>query len=607
MQREGESPKPGFLGLPLLVGAVGAVGLGFAAAAATTLAQSPPSLETWLGIAVLLAAALLAERFPVPISGVNAGAVSLAAVFIVAAGYLDGWALALLVACAARGFVEVTQHRPLKKVIYNCSTYGLAAAAAGFAARLAPHTANVAWLVADTFVGSTAFYVVNVVLIAFVIACAARKPLRWVLSQTVRSTALAFAIMFSVCLMLDGLWQRSPVLSATLLGPLLAIGLYQRSADRERKAIELALTDPLTGLGNYRHFQARLEHVLDDADLNGSQVSLAVLDLDDFKRINDGYGHPTGDRVLAAVGECIRRGGEGFRLGGDEFALLLPGCAEQEALNVVSRVFIRFTKNQPDTSLATTVSAGVATYPANGLERGQLVRAADRALYTAKASGRNAVRAYRPDVIELSERRISDEADRRARLNAASCLARTIQVRDAYTGDHSEAVADLAARLGLHLGLSAEQAELIRLAGRVHDLGKLAIAEDVLCKPGVLSVEERRTIETHSEIGFRMLASLGIEPVATWVLHHHERWDGTGYPNGLQGDEIPLGSRILMVADAYEAMTSDRVYRERMPAEAAIAELEGGSGHQFDPAVVDALIELVAAPRLPARAALRIA
>ena len=196
-------------------------------------------------------------------------------------------------------------------------------------------------------------------------------------------------------------------------------------------------------------------------------------------------------------------------------------------------------------------------------------------------------------MIELSESRTAAQADRRARLNAASCLARTIEARDAYTSDHSDAVAELAARLALELGLSPEEAELMRLAGRVHDLGKVAIAEDVLCKPGPLSWDERQTIETHSEVGFRMLSSLGIEPVALWVRHHHERWDGTGYPTGLAGDAIPIGSRILAVADAYEAMTSDRVYQDGMPEDEAVAELARCADTQFDPRVVDALFALV--------------
>jgi diguanylate cyclase (GGDEF)-like protein len=320
-----------------------------------------------------------------------------------------------------------------------------------------------------------------------------------------------------------------------------------------------------------------------------------VLDLDEFKAINDQHGHPSGDRALAAVGECLRRDGNGFRLGGDEFALLFPGLAEDEALAIVSRVVLRVTTTQVDPGLAVTVSAGVATYPSDGLQRSQLLRAADRALYTAKGAGKNAVRGYRPDVIELSERRRAEEGDRRARLNAASCLARALEVRDAYTSDHSTAVGDLAARIAVRLGLGAEEAELIRLAGRVHDLGKLAIAEEVLCKPGPLDPGERRALETHPEIGYRMLASLGIEPVATWVLHHHERWDGDGYPKGLPGDEIPIGSRILHVADAYEAMTSDRVYRGRISHDEALAELARCTPSQFDPRVVGALVAELAA------------
>jgi diguanylate cyclase (GGDEF)-like protein len=581
-----------FSRLPLLIGVVGTTGAVSAALALAELARSSFSGEAWAGIGFLLCAALLAERFPVPITGVKAGGVSLAAVFIVAAGYLDGWAPAVLIACATRGLFELAQRRPAEKLIYNCATYGLAAGAAGLAAHCAPHSADVRWLIVDVLAGSVAFYVFNVVLVAAVIACATRQGFVAVLAQAVSSTVLAFAIMFSVCLMLAGLWQRSPILSVTLLGPLLAIALYQRSANGERLALELALTDSLTGLGNYRRFRDRLERLLDESDESGLPFSLCVLDLDEFKAINDSHGHPSGDRVLAELADCIRNAGEGFRLGGDEFALLLPGGRDEQALATVAGIVTGFTSLTREATMTSTVSVGIASYPAPSIERGALVRAADRALYSAKASGKNAVRVYKPDVIELSERRVAEQADRRARLNAASCLARALEVRDAYTGDHSEAVGALAARLAAALGLSSEEVELIRLAGRVHDLGKLAIAEEVLCKPAPLNSGERQVIKTHSEIGYRMLSSLGIDPVASWVLHHHERWDGLGYPSGLRGEAIPIGSRILFVADAYQAMTTDRIYRNRISHEEALAEIERCSGIQFDPDVVEALVAL---------------
>jgi HD-GYP domain-containing protein (c-di-GMP phosphodiesterase class II) len=152
-------------------------------------------------------------------------------------------------------------------------------------------------------------------------------------------------------------------------------------------------------------------------------------------------------------------------------------------------------------------------------------------------------------------------------------------------------VAELAARVAARLELDLEQIELARLAGSLHDLGKLAIPEEILRKPGPLTGPERLVLERHPQIGFRMLDSLGIDPVANWILHHHERWDGTGYPDRLPGPEIPLGARIIFVVDAYDAMTSDRVYRGRLSKEDALAELQRCAGTQFDPAVVAALAE----------------
>ena len=140
------------------------------------------------------------------------------------------------------------------------------------------------------------------------------------------------------------------------------------------------------------------------------------------------------------------------------------------------------------------------------------------------------------------------------------------------------------------MGLDKEQVELTRLAASLHDLGKLAVPEEILRKPGPLTDGERLVLERHPQIGYRMLESLGVDPVAEWVLHHHERWDGTGYPDGLHGEDIPLGARIIFVADAFDAMTNDRIYRRKLTMEAALAELEDCAGTQFDPAAVAALV-----------------
>src|SRR6266576_3804318 len=356
--------------------------------------------------------------------------------------------------------------------------------------------------------------------------------------------------------------------------------------------MRLPLTFSFTGLGNHRHFHERLERELRHAQEKRLPLTLCLLDVDDFKRINDRFGHPAGDRVLSQLAARLRQTGEAFRLGGDEFALLLPGYGESAALTAASSVVERISALDLEQVGSVTVSAGVAISPQHASERDELIRLADSALYWAKEYGKNRVRAYRPDVIELAElKRLASGPDRAARFRAAASLARAVDARNAYSGSHSQRVAELAARTARRLGLPDEEVELTRLAASLHDLGKLAIPEELLRKPGPLTEPERMVLERHPQIGFRMLESLGVDTVAEWVLHHHERWDGSGYPDGLLGDGIPLGVRIIFVAGASDAMTSEGVYRRRVSTEEAIADLDRCAGTQFDPCIVTALAE----------------
>jgi diguanylate cyclase (GGDEF)-like protein/putative nucleotidyltransferase with HDIG domain len=358
--------------------------------------------------------------------------------------------------------------------------------------------------------------------------------------------------------------------------------------------MRLALTDPLTGLGNHRAFHDRLAHDVTEAEDKGLPLSVCLLDIDNFKELNDTLGHPKGDLVLAQVASRLRQDGEAFRIGGDEFALLLPGRDEREALGVADGILRRVSLLEAAPGLAVRLSAGVVTYPQLGLDKSEIVAVADQALYLAKDQGKSRVRAYHPDLRNLPQfAGLGDAPDRGARLKAAASLAHAVDERDAYTGRHSYVVAELAARIADLLGLDAEEVELVRLAGSLHDLGKLAIPEEILRKPGALNESELLVLRRHPQIGYRMLRSLGVEPVSTWVLHHHERWDGRGYPHGLGGEEIPLGSRILFVADAYDAMTSGRIYQDRVEHDDAIAELERCAGTQFDPQVVAVFVNAV--------------
>ena len=543
-----------------------------AAAAAYGLASERPDLGVLLGIAALLLAAAIAEAFPLPIQGIPIGATSLASLFVVGTGALYGWEAATVVAFAVQLLVEPIRKQPLIRLAYNASVYSLAGAAAGGTAAALDHTVVGVQVPAAT----AAFYAVDLCLIALVVARADDEPFLPLLMRTIRATALVLVIMASLALILVVLWETEPLLSLLLFAPLVAYDLHQRSMLRALEAMRSATTDPLTGLGNRRRFEDRLEGEL----RRGRRLSVCLLDLDGLKRMNDTLGHQEGDRALRAVAARLDAGGEAFRIGGDEFALLLVGAEAEEGRALVEALLVDLTLDEEPLR----VSGGIAS-DRDGDTVHELFQLADEALYLCKRISPGRVGIAEP---RRAEMRVVEAGEERAiSIQAATNLARAVEAG----GRHSEAVEALSYRLAERLGLPTEEVALVALAGRVHDLGKLAIPEEIRDKPGPLDDAEQQILARHPVVGAHMLVSLGLGRIADWVCHHHERWDGQGYPDGQRGEEIPLAARIIAVADAYDAMTINRAYggHARTRAE-AIGELRRCSGHEFEPRLVEACV-----------------
>jgi diguanylate cyclase (GGDEF)-like protein len=384
----------------LVVVPVCAAGLAVLLAAAASFATASHSAGTPGLVLLLLAGTTVAERFPVPVPGAEANGISLGYVFAVAATVLFGWDAGVFVALGAPVLMQLLEHRPPVRIAYNGAMFGLAAAAGGGLASLVDGS-SAAVLFARVATVSATYYTVNVLLFALVIFASGDAKMQSALGATVRASLLLFALMASGALMLVVLWERSPALSAALVGPLIAIVLYQRSTFRELNAMRLALTDPLTGLGNHRQFHERLQHALVEAEDDAISLALCLLDVDDFKQINDLYGHPVGDRVLSEVAGKLPHGGEAFRLGGDEFALLLLGLDEPAAAAAAQSVVDRVASSEVGTVGRITISAGLAIFPSHGSGRDELIQNADSALYWAKHNGKNRARSFRPELVRL--------------------------------------------------------------------------------------------------------------------------------------------------------------------------------------------------------------
>jgi diguanylate cyclase (GGDEF)-like protein/putative nucleotidyltransferase with HDIG domain len=395
--------------------------------------------------------------------------------------------------------------------------------------------------------------------------------------------------------------EAVPAAWLTLVGILFpAAGLLRAVGDGVTQLVdrlsEAALTDTLTGLKNRLALDQELDAEVERALQSGRPLSLVIGDLDYFKSVNDRLGHRAGDEALVRAGRVLlrhRRAGDSIaRTGGEEFTILLPGATEHEAYLVSERMRAAVEREFEGDVAGLTFSFGIATFPDHGRSTDAVLESADQALYAAKALGRNRCVIFNSEISAIFAPEAGRGADE-VQLATLLSLAEALDLRDTGTADHSRTVGRYCALIAEELGLPPERVKRIEIAGILHDIGKIGLPDAILQKPGPLRKAELAEIRTHPEIGAQILSGRGLEDLREWVLAHHERPDGLGYPRGLMDADIPLEAKILAVADAFEAMTADRVYRPGVEERAARIELLRCAGDQFDSRVVAAFLSVL--------------
>lgn len=400
------------------------------------------------------------------------------------------------------------------------------------------------------------------------------------LSSVAAVAGLSVTAYMSLAVAVGGAsWSYQGLFAVMLLCTGAMSAWQARNHERQRAALmDVSRADPLTGCLNRRGFEERALAEMQAATRRGTQGALLLLDVDHFKLVNDHHGHGAGDELLCwivtTLGQVVRPEDAVGRLGGDEFAVLFGEIEPADALESAARIGAALSKRAP-------CSLGLATFPMDGCDLEELTRRADARLY--------ASRHGRPDAGRTS----FDE-----RLSWAATLAHAVDMRMNAQHEHSRAVADRAVAIAAALGWEEEMLGMLRIAAMLHDVGKVTVPDSILCKPGALTAEEFALIQGHSIAGAELVARVeGLATIVPWIRHSHENFDGSGYPDGLRGEAIPQASRIMLVADAFDAITSTRPYRQALPTSAAREELERHAGSQFDPECVRALLEQLDVPR----------
>jgi diguanylate cyclase (GGDEF)-like protein len=373
------------------------------------------------------------------------------------------------------------------------------------------------------------------------------------------------------------------------------VGVALENARQYEDARYLAERDSVTGLLNHRALHSRLEKEFARVRRSGRKFSLLMLDLDNFKLFNDTYGHPVGDDILRRVGavitEAVRATDDVGRYGGDEFMVVLPETDTQGAVELAERL-LRLLHDNPfvgreGLEVPILASCGVATYPDDAVLLHELIGAADSHLYRSKEEGGDRITSNR-----AGER---GEAAPQGNFSVLEGLVTAVDRKDRYTRHHSEDVTEWALAIAGDMGLSEESRRTLRIAGLLHDVGKIGVPDSILRKPGRLTEAEFEVVKQHALLSELIIKEVpNLMEVMAAVGSHHERFDGLGYPRNLKGTDIPLFGRILAVADAYSAMTTDRPYRKAMSHEEARTELERVAGTQLDPGIVEVFLRLTA-------------
>ena len=385
-----------------------------------------------------------------------------------------------------------------------------------------------------------------------------------------------------------------------------------RIASLVAERTESATIDKLTGVANRSQLLAGLFSEVERAVRYNRPFSVAFVDIDHFKAVNDTYGHAAGDVVLRGVAQTISNNLRSTdligRYGGEEFMLLLSETNAEDAAvlseklrNLVQRQRFNVDGNP---QLNVTVSIGIAGGQGPALRVDALARDADAAMYSAKSLGRNQVYVFsEPDddaripraPISPAGREIAKQVGRIAREAAQTALTSLITPLPHYGGQPSALIASIAVKMAKHMDLPEAETERLRVASLLHDVGKVAVPEEILEKPTALTSAEWRTVVQHPRIGQVIIEqATAFKDAVPIILHHHERYGGHGYPFGLRGNDIPLGARIVAIADAYDAMTHDRPYKRAVSHDMAIKELRRHAGTQFDPELVNVFCDLFA-------------
>jgi diguanylate cyclase (GGDEF)-like protein/putative nucleotidyltransferase with HDIG domain len=437
-------------------------------------------------------------------------------------------------------------------------------------------------------------------------------------------------------------FSQQDLLTLRTLADQLAIAL--KNAQAYQVAQEHAITDSLTSLKTHRYFMQAVDAEWRRSPRSGRHFSLIIMDLDGFKHLNERQGHLEGDKVLTAVARVLeascRQSNTVARYGGDQFAILMPEASSEQAQILGERLRSSLAADSYLAGHGVTASFGIATFPIHGVTPEEIIRVAESGMYLAKHEKGNRVRvasgsadsstagweqhllqAYLGVAVKRMfstgpeafnqylarfEAATSDDGDNPSLMDTVTALAFTIDAKDHYTQGHSQSVSRLAAQIGQQIGLTKEQLEEIRLAGILHDIGKIGVPESVLNKPSCLTPEEYELVKSHTTLGERILAPLkfkAIEAIKKIVRSHHERIDGKGYPDGLTGEAIPLGARIITIADCFDTLVSDRAYKKACPLQEAVEELQRGRGTQFDAKLLDAFLNSLATAQPPRRSA----